>query len=109
MINKKYFIVPGFPKCGTTWLYDRLNELPDFQMPPHKELHYFNRCKRFKPIAETGRTQSYLMNRKRILRNFGFSGFAFFVNYLNPFKNNDQLYVSFFNKTERISGDITPL
>jgi hypothetical protein len=33
----------GLQKAGTGWLYDQLDGHPDFEMPPVKELHYFNR------------------------------------------------------------------
>ena len=37
------FIGIGAQKAGTTWLYARLNELSEFSLLPHKELHYFDR------------------------------------------------------------------
>lgn len=41
------FIVIGAQKAGTTWLYKRLCELEDFDMPPVKELHYFDRSSEY--------------------------------------------------------------
>lgn len=34
------FLCIGMHKCGTQWLYDQLQEHPDFWMPPIKEMHY---------------------------------------------------------------------
>lgn len=102
------FIVPGFPKCGTTWLYDRLCEMPQFDLPHHKELHYFNRKKAFSDGPKAS-VESYILNRKRLLRNFGYGGIRFFQKYLKIWKANDSLYKELFNEKERISGDITPV
>lgn len=46
MINKTSkklpnFIIAGFPKCGTTSLYQYFNSHDDIYMPDQKELHYF--------------------------------------------------------------------
>jgi len=46
------FLCIGAQRAGTTWLYENLDLLPDFWMPPRKELHYFDqlcRAKRFGP------------------------------------------------------------
>lgn len=102
------FIVPGFPKCGTTWLYDRLRELPEFDMPPHKELHFFNRDKLYNS-GEAGSTQSYLKNRKRLLRNFGYKGLPFMLQYIKVYEKNEVTYKNLFNQKDGLSGDITPV
>lgn len=109
MQNKPDFIVPGFPKCGTTWLYDRLRELPDFDMPSHKEFHFFNSTKKYngsKPIGSG--SQHYLTIRKRLLRIFNYSGISFGKLYLNIFLSNEKLYLALFNKKKKLTGDITP-
>jgi hypothetical protein len=36
------FICIGLPKAGTRWLFDQLDDHPDFWMPPAKELVYLN-------------------------------------------------------------------
>lgn len=33
----------GAQKAGTNWLFSNLNKLPEFDLPPIKELHYFDR------------------------------------------------------------------
>ncbi len=35
------FICVGMPKAGTGWLFDQLNNHPEFWLPPVKGLHYF--------------------------------------------------------------------
>jgi hypothetical protein len=37
------FIGIGLQKAGTRWLYNQLEQHPDFWMPPIKELHFFDR------------------------------------------------------------------
>lgn len=41
-MNKVDFMCVGAPKCGTTWLYQMLNQHPQVFIPKEKELHYFN-------------------------------------------------------------------
>jgi hypothetical protein len=40
MIDGPDFICIGLPKAGTGWLFDQLDDHPDFWMPPVKELMY---------------------------------------------------------------------
>ena len=42
-----YFLGIGAQKSGTTWLYHNLNLHPEIYMPPKKELHYFDRSKKY--------------------------------------------------------------
>jgi hypothetical protein len=106
--NKPDFLVPGFPKCGTTWLYRRLSEIQDFKMPPHKELHFFNRNSDYNN-GTAGEFYTYLKLRKSILRNFGLGGASFLTDYLRIWEPNDQLYLRLFGHLKGYSGDITPL
>lgn len=39
--NHPHFVIPGAPKCGTTWLYHHLNSHPSVQMSRNKEPSYF--------------------------------------------------------------------
>lgn len=109
MINTKYFIVPGFAKCGTTWLFDRLAELPDFEMTPHKEIHFFNRNKKYGNSLSSGKKSNYFIIRKNLLKKFGFEGVSFFKKYLKFTSSNDKLYTSLFRDFNKITGDITPI
>jgi hypothetical protein len=36
------FLILGGQRCGTTWIYSKLNEHPDVFMPSVKEIHFFN-------------------------------------------------------------------
>jgi len=38
-----YFFVTGFPKCGTTDLYERMTYHPGFRPPLFKEIHWITR------------------------------------------------------------------
>ena len=105
--GKPDFLLPGFPKCGTTWLYHRLNELPDFDMPPHKELHFFSRENKYSN-GEAGKTYNKFFNRKRLIRNFKISGLNFFRIFIRFYESNDITYLKLFNKFEGLTGDITP-
>lgn len=109
LTNNNYFIVPGFAKCGTTWLYNRLSELPDFEMPVIKEMHYFNRDSKYNTNGENGSTLNYFINRKNLLRKFKYNGIPFFWNYIKFYNSNDHIYKSLFGNIEKISGDITPI
>lgn len=40
-MNKPNFLVAGFPKCGTTSIYEYLKIHPEVYLPETKELHYF--------------------------------------------------------------------
>jgi hypothetical protein len=108
MINTKYFISPGFAKCGTTWLFDRLTELPDFDMPTVKELHYFNREPKYSTLGRSRGIMNFMLLRKTLLRGFGYGGITFFWKYLQLYNSNDKIYTSLFGEIKKISGDITP-
>lgn len=53
------FLCIGLQKAGTYWLYDQLEQHPEFWMPPLKELRYFNgfatNTAEFKFLLEHGR------------------------------------------------------
>lgn len=112
------FIVPGFPKAGTTWLFEKLSELPDFSMPLQKELHYFDRSQKYASSNYLNVTnlKKRLFNIPWFAKSLGhtlmkvvkldFKSFKFYINWY--FKNyDDKWYLSLFNK-EGLSGDITP-
>ena len=37
------FVIPGFARCGTTWLYEVLRRHPRIFLPERKEIDFFNR------------------------------------------------------------------
>ena len=39
--NKPNFFIVGAARCGTTSLYDYLNQIPEIFMSPNKEPHFF--------------------------------------------------------------------
>ncbi len=41
MNKDKFFIYGGFPKAGSTWLYQMLAKHPEVEMPIIKEVRYF--------------------------------------------------------------------
>ena len=41
------FIGIGAQKAGTTWLYKQLSELEAISLPPIKEIHYFDRSRKY--------------------------------------------------------------
>jgi hypothetical protein len=42
--RKPDFVVAGFPRCGTTWLYEVLRLHPLVFLPVRKEINFFNRA-----------------------------------------------------------------
>ena len=36
------FVIPGFARCGTTWLYETLRRHPRIFLPERKELDFFS-------------------------------------------------------------------
>ena len=42
------FLGIGVQKSGTTWLYNNLNNTPEFDLPSIKEFHYFDRSDSYK-------------------------------------------------------------
>ena len=113
------FMYVGFPKTGSTWLYEILQELPEFSLPPEKEIHYFDRNPKYP--SSNFYSKSYVFNR---IINPKWSYLAFgqtTVNFIKfnssrakfyfklYFKTyNDNWYLSLFNGSKGITGDVTP-
>jgi len=120
MTNEPQFLGIGAPRSGTTWLYERLSEHPDFKLPPLKELHYFDR--------DRGYLSPNTLCEDRVIRRFTNSSWrrAFIRTcgsivlgrrsvsdgmwYLKFFfsKYDDQWYLSLFDHAAGICGEITP-
>ncbi len=113
------FIGIGAQKTGTTWLHYRLSELPDFSFPPIKEIHYFDRRKKYP--SPNYLSETYLRDRIKNLHwvkksinslivelgKFNFDKFIwhykwFFSDY------TDDWYLSLFDSTDKITGEISP-
>ncbi len=118
MRKKVDFICIGAQKAGTTWLYNRLNELSEVTPTPIKELHYFDRELKYPSYSFLA--ESSLFKRVFNLRFFRHvlvkyfkaikenpSKIAWLTRYF--FSNyNDEWYLSLFKKLKGISGEITP-
>ncbi|MEN0006380.1 MAG: sulfotransferase [Bacteroidota bacterium] len=113
------FFCIGAQKAGTTWLYRRLLELPEFTLPPEKELHYFSRSSEYiscnklnessliKRLSKSGWLSSALHQLDRSIDrdrevDYHWKLKWFFSDY------TDQWYLSLFDKMDGIKGDISP-
>ena len=70
------FIGIGAQKAGTTWLYDQLRQLKEFNLTPIKELHYFDRSPRYisPDYVEISKLRDRLRNwrwYRRVVKDFG--------------------------------------
>ncbi|MCB0381791.1 MAG: sulfotransferase domain-containing protein [Psychroserpens sp.] len=117
--NQIDFIGIGAQKSGTTWLFKCLSNLPEFELLPIKELHYFDRDTTY-PTPNT-LSETHLKNRitditflttalksityqfkKKSLKKVKFYLKWYFSNY------DDDWYLSLFNDIEGHKGEITP-
>src|SRR2546423_2971296 len=92
------FLCVGAHKAGTTWLYQHLDSLPDFWMPPLKELHYFDQ------LSRVQRSSSPRCRDQRDCR------FLESINRLSakPFIDFEHYAQLFEPKGPLLSGDISP-
>ena len=109
----------GAMKSGTTWLWARLSELPQYSLPYVKELHYFNRSKEYPipyelapdKLSQRIRKPSWVyMEGKRTfdaLRRGNLHEARWMANYALP-TYTDDWYRSLFTDLPGITGDITP-
>jgi len=113
------FIIIGAQKAGTTWLYKRLCELDDFDMPPVKELHYFDRSSKYHSTSLLSHTSwsSKIQDRiwlKSMLRDISSMATKGNIHQLKwAFKYyfatcNDAWYLSMAKQRKGLVGDITP-
>ena len=112
-------LVLELKKSGTTWLYERLKEHPDFAMPPIKELHYFdkgpaypspNRLKEkhlLRRISNLGWVKSSSKKTFQALINKGVKEARWLSRYYLA-DYSDSWYKSLFIGLDGITGDITP-
>ncbi|KAK3107501.1 hypothetical protein FSP39_015930, partial [Pinctada imbricata] len=64
-----YFFVAGFPKCGTTDLFDRMTGHPEFFRPSFKEIHWITRYRFVQPRQLR---QYHIYHRKYKTRGFDY-------------------------------------
>lgn len=116
---KIHFIGIGAQKSGTTWIDKQLRKIPEFDLPPIKEIHYFDRSEiypssnRFtekyfwKRIISRGYIKKiiklfYTYFLERDFKKFNFNRKILFLNY------NINFYKSLFNDQDGFTGEITP-
>ena len=113
------FIGIGAQKAGTSWLYRRLNELSEFSFTPIKELHYFDRNKKYPSTNELaeGEVTKRLANIQWVSSSARDLGQEFFRGNFRTFRwlwkwyfsnYNDAWYLSLFDHLKGIKGEITP-
>lgn len=118
MNKKSDFVCIGATKAGISWLYDRLNELPNFKMPLHKEIGYFDRNTNW-TYESTPLEEKSLKVRIKNLKWFFLALYAVIRHTISNYKSfvfwkhwyfsnyEDKWYKGLFSKGY-ISGDITP-
>ena len=113
------FLGIGAQKAGTSWLYSNLKQIPEFSLPPIKELHYFDRSRSYPSpngLAETLlanriRQKKYFLNAVyRVLKVVKHINWKLSIFYLKWFFTDysDQWYLSLFKGFEGYTGEITP-
>lgn len=107
MDNKINFIGIGAHKSGTSWIFERLREIDHFELPPVKEIHYFDRKYKQNKLHFSKRfpdLKSYVDSIKICVLNFNKINW-FYRWYFKTY--SDSWYVSLF-KSKKIQGEITP-
>ena len=118
MKNKIDFYCIGAQKAATSWLYQRLDELPDFSMPYIKEVHFFDRSSKYpSPNKWSKSLLSRLFNIDLLsnsIMEVASSAYRFNLKKMRwmlkwHFSSiNESWYLSLFNNLNKITGDITP-
>jgi hypothetical protein len=107
----------GLPKAGTAWLFDQLDEHPDFWMPPLKELHYFDKklkVKRLENLLRRMQIDRANLNAARAHRGkrpFDDRDLVFLIKAkaIMGARRDLQKYAELFeSKGDLLTGDITP-
>ncbi|MGB0370720.1 MAG: sulfotransferase domain-containing protein [Opitutales bacterium] len=113
---KPDFICIGAQKAGTSWLYSNLNAQPEFDLPPIKELHYFDRSRKYPTIntLSESRASERLKNPKyvedaerKLARCQNESEASWWRKYYFEDYGNEW-YKSLYSMRKGITGDITP-
>jgi len=108
------FICVGLPKAGTGWLFDQLNDHPDFWMPPVKELLYLVQpVSKMRFVSKRGEALPNPKGReRRIHRSDLDARDRAFLNTARACRNQPMdlaRYAELFApKGELLSGDISP-
>ncbi|XP_061193042.1 carbohydrate sulfotransferase 15-like [Saccostrea echinata] len=104
-----YFFVIGFPKCGTTDLFDRMSHHPEFVQPSFKEIHWISRYRFIPPRND--RLKFIAMNKTYRTRDFD-HGFLLYTRVFYPMVLDVELEKLLKNRTNieyrKITGDFSP-
>lgn len=119
-MNKKIdFIGIGAHKSGTSWLYSCLMQLPDFSLPPIKEIHYFDRSSKYpspnhlektnfiERVKNYNWTKEALITIIKHLLKGNFKRVKWYSKWYFS-KYNDDWYLSLFNSFKGLTGEISP-
>ena len=117
------FLGIGASRCGTSWLWSRLKLSSELNLPPRKEIHYFDRSTKYPTsswlaedsivnrLFECSKHNSRL--RRLAVRGIGgsaldlnWSRLKWYIKYCFG-DYNDEWYLSLF-KNNKITGEITP-
>ncbi|MEO9476659.1 MAG: sulfotransferase domain-containing protein [Cyclobacteriaceae bacterium] len=112
------FLGIGMQKAGTTWLFNNLKSIPEFDLPPLKEIHYFDRDKAYHSKNKLAQTKLWkrLINPKYLyeaivtLAMTVFTDYKSFCFYKKWFFTDytDKWYMSLFDHFSGYKGEITP-
>ena len=119
MNGKIDFIGIGAQKAGTSWIYENLRILKEFDLPPVKEFHYFDKSPSYPTFSKLTKVNlherlmdpEYLANaskrinyfvKKKNLKKVKFFSKWYFSEY------NDEWYKSIFDDMTGFTGEITP-
>ena len=108
------FIGIGAQKAGTSWLFKQFEKSNQIELPPIKELHYFDRGKNYPSRNHKSESKLYkrLFNLKwtrsaiRTLQN-NKSDREWYKNWFFS-EYNDKWYLSLFKDYTKTTGEITP-
>jgi hypothetical protein len=113
--NPPNFICIGAQRAGTTWFWHNLGKHPDVYLLPLKEIHYFDRAKKYpsRNLPDKVRKRLFEKTLKESFRHFikarKTEDIIWYLKYLFR-KYDDNWYLSLFDyaKEGQISGEITP-
>jgi hypothetical protein len=115
----RFFICLGAQKAGTTWLAQQLRAHPEFSLPPHKELGYFDSFYtgsfervRQKKLVRLAENLNGLAESDESLSQAQASNLRWQANYAIVARDgyDDQWYWSLFRDLdpEKVTGDFSP-
>lgn len=113
------FIGIGAQKAGTTWLWRMFRQLSEFTLPPIKELHYFNRDRKYiysnklseprltKRLTDINWIKHVIKDSTLRIKGADADKLKWLYHwYFSTY--NDEWYLSLFKQFKGITGEITP-